>query len=61
MGCGHGSVKLRQGLETAAVPPRQEGLVILHGSAAVELISVPCDLSVFLAGFKNRVLHPHVH
>lgn len=41
--------------------PRQEGPIDLHGSTAVELISAPCDPSIFLAGFKNRILHPHVH
>lgn len=60
-GCGHGSLQLQQGLQTAVTLPRQEGSIDLHGSTAVELISAPCDPSVFLAGFKNRILHPHVH
>lgn len=61
VGCRHGLLQLQQGLQAAVTLPRQEGLIDLHGSTAVELISVHCDPSVFLAGFKNRILHPHVH
>lgn len=38
-------------------PPPKRGTDVVHRSTAVELTSVPCDLSVFLAGFKNRILH----
>lgn len=41
-------------------PPKKRGIDVRR-STAVECTGVPCELSVFLAGFKNRILHPHMH
>lgn len=40
--------------------PQKRGIDVVHRSPAAELTSVPCEPSIFLAGFKNRILHPHV-